>query len=328
MANFFTERLNPAWYHGKGKKGPYFDGWYYKLVNHDESKVFAIIPGVFIDKTHKDTHAFIQVLDGIKGQAYYHTIKSFSAKDDAFDVSIGNSHFNLHGLTLDYHDGDQVLEGTLSFGDLLPYPVTPAAPGIMGWYGWLPFMECNHALLSFDHAIQGTLNLYDDMIDFTGGRGYIEKDWGTNFPRGYVWMQSNHFSTPNTSLSASIAVVPSVGRTFPGFIVALLWQGQVLTFATYNNTKVSHLSVNDATVEWVLYNKQYELSISATRATGGLLKGPQKEAMHMRVDETMQAHIMVTLCQLDGFRKRVIFQDMGRNGGLEVVGDLGMLLKA
>ncbi|WP_243392439.1 MULTISPECIES: tocopherol cyclase family protein [unclassified Mesotoga] len=31
------------------------------------------------------------------------------------------------------------------------------------------------------------------MIDLTGGKGYIEKDWGRSLPDAWIWMQSNNF---------------------------------------------------------------------------------------------------------------------------------------
>lgn len=327
MANFFTTRLNPDWYHGKGKKAPFFEGWYYKIVTKDFARAFAIIPGVMIAKDPKDTHAFIQVLDGIHGKATYHQFRNFRAEDDAFDVTLGLSHFTRDGLTLDHEDESGSIKGSLSFHGITSFPVTLTSPGIMGWYGWLPFMETNHSIVSMDHAIEGQLNLYGEEIDFTGGRGYIEKDWGSNFPQGYIWMQSNHFETVGTSLTASIAVVPTLGRTFAGFIVALSHEGQLYRFATYNNSTVESLRVDDDTVTWVMYNGQHELAITAQRADGGTLKGPQKNSMHMRVEETMKSLITIRLSALDGLRRHLLFEGTGHTAALEVVGDLRMLLK-
>jgi tocopherol cyclase len=36
-------------------------------------------------------------------------------------------------------------------------------------------------------------------VDFSGGSGYIEKDWGRSFPRAWIWAQSNTFTQPGTS---------------------------------------------------------------------------------------------------------------------------------
>jgi succinate dehydrogenase/fumarate reductase flavoprotein subunit len=48
--------------------------------------------------------------------------------------------------------------------------------GTMGWYAFVPAMECYHGVLSFDHLLEGGLELNGQYIDYTGGRGYIEKD--------------------------------------------------------------------------------------------------------------------------------------------------------
>jgi hypothetical protein len=197
----------------------------------------------------------------------------------------------------------------------------------MGPFAWLNFLECYHGVVSLDHSIEGTLNIYGQEIDFTNGRGYIEKDWGKSFPTGYIWQQTNHFDTVGTCLTASIATIPNLGIEFPGFIVALWHNQQLFTFNTYNFSKVDKLTVDDNTVEWILYNSRYELKMVSHRAEGGLLLGPERNAMHKRVDETMKATIDVELYALQGVRKILLFKETGRNAGLEVIGDLSLILK-
>jgi len=81
-------------------------------------------------------------------------------------------------------------------------------PGIAGWYAWVPRMETYHGVVSLDHTINGHLHIDDEEIDFNSGRGYIEKDWGASFSAAYIWFQSNHFEQLNTSLTASVAIIP------------------------------------------------------------------------------------------------------------------------
>jgi hypothetical protein len=326
LINYIRRTLNPAWYHGHAVTPPFFEGWYYKLVTAKADKKFAIIPGVFINEDTAQTHAFIQVLNGVTGEAFYHPFHSFEAVPNAFDVRIGKyNHFHLNGFTLAVDDEHGTLRGDLRFSGLQPWPVTPTAPGVMGWYGWLPFMECSHGVLSFDHEIHGTLEINGETIDFTDGRGYIEKDWGSSFPSAYIWQQTNHFETPGTSLTASIATIPNLGRTFTGFIVGLLHEGYLYRFVTYNNTKVDRLLVSDTTVEWVLYNAHHELKMCSTRTSGGLLMAPQKTDMHRRISETMNASVEVELTQLSGSRRLKVFHGVGNHAALEVVGDTGVL---
>lgn len=326
MINYFRRALNPAWYHGHYASPPFFEGWYYKLVTADAAHKYAIIPGVFINQDTSQTHAFIQILNGVTGNSTYHTFHAFEAVPNAFDVHIGkHNHFSLDGLSLAIDDEFGSIRGELQFSGIQPWPVTVTSPGVMGWYGWLPFMECNHGVLSFDHEITGALEIHGEAVDFSGGRGYIEKDWGSSFPAAYIWQQTNHFDTSGTSLTASIATIPNLGRTFTGFIVGFLHQGFLYRFATYNNSKVDKLTVSDTTVEWILYNAHYELSMLSTRASGGLLLAPQKTDMQRRVSETMNAIIEIELAQLSNSRRIPLFKGIGHHAGLEVVGDTGVL---
>lgn len=324
--NYFHKVMNPVWYHGHGKKPPFFEGWYFKCVSADESQKWAFIPGIFKNTDPEKNHCFIQVLDGNKGSACYHRFghEAFQAKEMAFDVSIGTSHFQIDHIQFDIDDEQGKIIGELRFKNQHPWKRTLFAPGVMGPFGWLPFLECYHGICSLDHSIEGSLNIYGQEIDFTGGRGYIEKDWGQSFPTGYIWQQSNHFDTVGSSLTASFATVPNVGRTFAGFIVGLWHEQELYQFTTYNGSKIEYVDVSDSTVRWSLKNRKYGLEVEAIRAEGGLLLGPEREDMHKRVDETLKSSIQARLTERSS--KRVIFEETGRNAALEVVGDLSMIV--
>ncbi|MFQ5584374.1 MAG: tocopherol cyclase family protein, partial [Calditrichia bacterium] len=187
--------LKPTCYHGRGKKPPFFEGWYYKLIDRSGNHRYAIIPGVYLAVDKQKSHAFIQILNGNSGQSSYHSfpLTDFSASDREFDVRIGANRFTSGHLLLDIEDDGKKISGDLHFNSLTPWPVTPISPGIMGWYTWAPFMECYHGIVSLDHPIRGSLRLDGEELDFSGGRGYSEKDWGRSFPTAWVWLQSNHF---------------------------------------------------------------------------------------------------------------------------------------
>ena len=92
-------------------------------------------------------------------------------------------------LSLDIDSPELPVSGSLDFTSLRPWPVTLRSPGIMGWYAWAPFMECYHGIVSLDHVIEGTLTINGTAADFSGGRGYTEKDWGKALPEAWVWFQ-------------------------------------------------------------------------------------------------------------------------------------------
>ncbi|NLG29431.1 MAG: hypothetical protein GX557_16095, partial [Chloroflexi bacterium] len=198
--------LHPAWFQGRTQRPPYFEGWYYKLVDATEQHRLAVIPGLIRNPAGGEpSHAFVQVLEGASGHASYHEypLEAFEAAPDAFDVRIGPNRFRLDRLDLDIDDARGRLRGSVRMAGGVPWPVSIASPGAMGWFAWAPAMQCYHGVLSLDHALEGSLAVGEDAIDWQGGRGYIEKDWGRAFPSAWVWLQSNHFATRGTSLMVS-----------------------------------------------------------------------------------------------------------------------------
>jgi len=323
MPEFLRTTLDPAMYHGHGRSAPYFGGWYYKLVSADESLRYAVIPGVILGE---QGHGFIQVLDGSTGRSAYHTypLDQFAASRSLFDVRIGRSHFTVGGITLDVHTAEGQASGEVRFRGVKPWPVTVASPGIMGWYAWVPRMECYHGVLSFDHSIEGALTLDGRTRDGTGGRGYIEKDWGQSFPAAWIWFQSNHFPTPGTCLTASVALIPWLSGAFRGFIVGLWHEGKLYRFAPYTGAHVEHLTMTDKHVTWVIRDRYHTLELLAERAEGGLILGPTRLEMGKRVHETLRAAVRVRLTRA----AQVLYEGSGRHAGLEAHGDLDRLLGA
>jgi tocopherol cyclase len=315
--------LTPGTYHGLNKKPPFFEGWYYKLVSADEKHKIAIIPGVILGR---DAHAFVQVLEGISGTSAYHRFpfEHFSAESSRFAIAIGENRFDGNGLSLNIDRPEGRIAGDVLLGPLSPWPVTLTSPGIMGWYAWVPGMECYHGVLSFDHALQGSIKLNGKSMDFTGGRGYIEKDWGQSFPAAWVWFQSNHFHNASACITASVAIIPWRQRSFRGFIAGFWLEGKLHRFATYNGAKIESLYIFDDHVDWVLRNRQLRLSLTARRVQGGLLRGPTRLDMGQRVLETLNATVEVRLETLQG---AIVFEGIGAHTGLEVMGDLPRLLQ-
>jgi len=315
--------LSPGMYHGFNKKPPFFEGWYYKLVSADENYKVAIIPGVILGQ---DEHAFVQVLDGTDGSTAYHTFpfQHFLADDRNFAIEIGENRFDGRHLSVSLERPEGQLTGQILLGSLNPWPVTWLSPGIMGWYAWVPRMECYHGVLSFDHSLQGTLTLNGKMMDFSGGRGYIEKDWGQAFPAAWIWFQSNHFVGVSACITASVAIIPWLGQAFRGFIVGLCLNGKLHRFTTYKRSRIESLQIFDDHVDWVLVNHQYRLSRIVCRVQGGLLRGPTRLDMGKRVLETLNATVHVRLETLQG---ALLFEGVGSHTGLEVMGDLPRLLR-
>ncbi len=321
IKNKLQALFNPEQYHGWGKSKKYFEGWYYKIINADESKAFAFIPGIAMDENGVK-QAFVQVLNGKKLTAEYHKFDAnqFIPAEGKFEIKLADNFFSTKKIKLNLSS----VEGELTFADQVPWSNSWFSPGIMGPFSFVPFMQCYHGILSMDHSIHGTLRIKGEEIDFSNGRGYMEKDWGRSFPSGYIWMQTNHFSQPGISLKASVAKIPWLTSSFVGFIGGVWLHDRLIEFTTYNFTRLRKSYADEKKVELVLENRKHRLEIFAHREAVTSLASPILGFMDGRIEESMTAQIEVKL--FDKKNKQILLEDTGRNAGLEVAGKVSEIL--
>jgi len=324
----------PGVFHGRRIDKQFFEGWYFKLVTADHQERWAVIPGVFHHPDPGLRHAFVQVLNGRSSEVTYHRfpVKAFEASKSDFSVRVGDNLFNAAGLSLDLTGEGQRITGKVNFEKLAPWPVKPFSPGVMGPYRFAPFMQTYHGVLSLDHALQGSLRFEDREVDYSDGRGYIEKDWGKTFPRAYIWMQSNHFQRKGVSLTGSVATIPWLTGWFRGFLVGLLLDGKLYRFTSYLGSVVDSLTIDQHHVSWRLIGGRrtdpegiyagYQLSILAEKSQGGLLSAPELDGMTPRILESLTANFEIELRGMIGTGEdtELIFQGNGSSGGLEIAG--------
>lgn len=308
--------FNPAVFQGSFHRKQYFEGWYFKNVASDLEQVYAFIPG--ISQTKEDKHAFIQVINGISGQTHYikYDINEFSYLSDHFQVKIANNTFTKDFIELDIRDKDIRVAGRLDYISPVEYPSRFMAPGIMGWYSFVPFMECYHGVVSVNHGIEGTLQINEKPISFSGGKGYIEKDWGRSFPECWIWLQSNSFENHDESLFVSIAKIPWLGRYFIGFIAFLYKDGVFTQFSTYNRSSLKQLTKQGKELFIELENKSHTLQIEVKVENAGDLVAPVKGQMTRMIKESIDSKVNYTLVDK---KNNAAFKGHSDRAGLEII---------
>lgn len=313
--------FHPERYHGWGRTKKYFEGWYYKIVSADEKHAFAIIPGIAMDEAGNQ-HAFIQLLDGKAQSAEYirFPADAFRAESGRFSVHLADNVFTLHKMYLNL----ETAKGELSINQVVPWPNSITSPGIMGPFAFVPFMECYHGVVSMNHSLGGALVIGGKHIDFSGGRGYIEKDWGHSFPSAYIWMQSNHFAAPGISFKASVAKIPWLGSSFTGFIAGLYFNRQLIQFTTYNGTRLIRSLVDHEKVELAMENRKHRLEVLVKRNAATELASPISGFMDGRISESMTSEIGLIL--KDKKSGKTLFHDIGKNAALEVAGKIDEII--
>ncbi|KAF9271860.1 hypothetical protein BGZ88_005517 [Linnemannia elongata] len=249
-----------------------------------------------------------------------------------------------------------------------PLPTSRRRPSIMGITAYLPFLECNHGVASLHHTIsKGRLvalrgdNEVLGEAKFDGGVGYIEKDWGVNFPSTWVWAQANMFDTaPGSSLMISVASIPVLGPDFTDWIASNIpilspftnVPGRLVIFyhaatkTLYNfssyvflaRAKSLRTSVDiergTQTFSFMATTKDpnnsketIALQVNVTReiGTGVPLRAPSrvKGRMFSGVEEAVVATTDVRLWRVKS--GEVLVEDQSLGSGLEIVGDIAWL---
>ena len=308
--------FKPEVFQGKLSNKHYFEGWYFKHVSKDLEHVYSFIPGVSLNP--ENPHAFIQIINGITGITQYveYPLSAFSYSKKKFKVQVGESVFTADNILLNIHSPLIKVSGRLGFSESVKYPSSLLSPGIMGWYSFVPFMECRHAVVSVSHRIDGSLTINDELIDFSGGKGYIEKDWGKSFPESWIWFQSNNFANSDACIMMSIAKIPWLGSHFTGFIGFLYNEGHFYSFSTYEKSEITHLSREGDKLLVIFRNKKFQLEISAHLKKSGILLAPKQGEMSRRIKESVDSVLDVELSDLEGHE---VFHDIAHRAGLEVI---------
>lgn len=291
----------------------YFEGWYFKNTNGTEG--ISFIPGININSRYKK--AFIQVITNNKSYYINYNIDDFKFDFEPFCIRIANNVFSKDGIHIEIKDDTQNLkiEGNIKYSDSKNINTSFLSPNIMGPFSYVPFMECNHAIISMKHKIQGVMEINNSEMRFNDSYGYIEKDWGCSFPKSYIWCQGNNFQKSNASFMLAIADIPFKLLNFKGIICDLIVDNKEFKFTTYRNARIIKYDIDDNSLDITLKKGAYELNIKSKYGTGLKLAAPVKGEMEKEIFESITASITVTLKK----NNHIIFSDISTNCGLEIV---------
>lgn len=301
----------PILFQGNKRKDRYFEGWYFKQVCEPLQQTISFIPGISMKKG--DEHAFIQVIIAPAIQTHYFRfdISEFSSDETPFHVRIAKNSFSKTGISIDLRNEKIVIKGKLNYGPFEEIESSLYSPTIMGPFAYIPNMECNHGVISMDHSVNGSLTVNDIDWTFQNDRGYLEKDWGTSFPKRYLWVQANHFDDPSVRFMASVAKIPFLGLSFNGVIANLIIDGKEHRFATYNGYKDKNIRKFDGGYSFELKKGKDLCEVIVNFEDAGELKAPQLGAMSGVIKEGLGARITVK------YQGKTFVSDYG---GAELVG--------
>ena len=240
-----------------------FHGMYFK--HQKDGCTVSFIAGI------SDDHAFIQL---ITNQSSFYFSYPLLAYEPGEIIKIGDNSFSKNGISVNISE-----DGVSIFGEIRYTSLTPLRYDIIGPFKYLP-MQYGHTITSLHHRLDGNLTIYDENVNFTDGVGYIEGNFGTSFPKSYVWIQCNDFPE-KACIFASIADIPFAGLHFRGCICVVYIDGIEYRMATYLGVKI--LRCDDRMI--VLKQGSLHLEIEIDAGTGHKLMAPQNGKMIREIRE-------------------------------------------
>jgi len=256
----------------------FFEGWY--LKHQKGNQTISFIPGVHITE-NGIKKAFIQIISNDKSYLIDYDYKDFHASKHRFYIKIGDNIFCDKGIIVNIHTPDINCSGKIYYRHL-----TPPAYDIMGPFAIFPKMECNHGIISLHHTLKGFLTINGSIVSFNEGVGYIEKDWGSSFPKSYTWIQCNDFQGVNSNekraVMISVADIPFKYLSFQGLIAVVCFRGKEYRFATYNRGKI----ILHTPRKIILEKGKYRLVTTVKKSPGKSLKAPDAGDMTRFIEES------------------------------------------
>ncbi|MBN1153785.1 hypothetical protein JXB12_02560 [candidate division KSB1 bacterium] len=331
MIKRLLKSWNPALYQGPSTNAnrDYFEGWYYKLVDHRQIDRLAVIPGIRLSRNKSNSHSFIQILDGNSHSSFNfrYPVSDFKVNRSKFELQIADNSFSLNEIDLNIDAESAAFKGRLTFEKSIPWPRSLQSPNSMGWYAYMPFMECYHSVLSMNHSVYGTISCNDRSMDFADGKGYLEKDWGRSFPSSYLWIQTNHFENENdASIFVSIATIPWLSKSFRGFIIGLLLRGTLHRFATYTGAAIRELMTDGSEFSFIVSDKNHELHINGSKKSSALLAAPYESDMATRIAESLNSRIEITFNQHIPGGSKTLYIGSANPAAVEIQGNIDELM--
>lgn len=274
------------------KRKESFEGWFVKIDDQVNNLMISVIWGY---TTHDATkHAFIQFTNSIAHETSYirYPIDELKWQTKPFVLQIGKNQLSEKGMILDFENEGISIKGDFTFGEFTPIKTSFLKPNIMGWLTYLP-NECNHSITSMHHRVNGNLKVGESTWVFKEAHGYIEKDWGTSFPKEYVWAHANGWE--ESSFVFSHATVPVLGKFAKGFFLVLQHEGKEYRFSSIEGSRMLKFEVTPDAFKAKIKKGKYIVTIEAKQNNPVALASPIKGEMRAHIKESLDGTIEIVM---------------------------------
>ena len=277
---------------GLNKKNA-FEGWFSKVDDVNNDLMFSVIWGY--STVENDRHAFIHFTNSITHKTKYirYPLEDLSFTNNPFILKIGQNKLSKEFMILNINEDDLKVKGEFSFNNLKTLKKSFLKPNIMGILSYLP-NECNHSISSLHYKVKGNISINNKTFNIDG-IGYMEKDWGTSFPKKYVWTQGS--DVLGNSVVFSNATVPILGRYATGFFLVILHNDKEYRFSSIEGSKMLSFEADHNSFKGKIQKGNLTVEIFAKQYNPISLKSPNMGEMKSSIKESLDGNLKVVLLE-------------------------------
>lgn len=264
------------------KKKNYFEGWYFKLQT--EAITMAFIPEVSGDRSGQLSGSLQIVMEE---EAFFieHEFPAKMEMKKGLYLVLGKNVFTDVCIHLDIDEENIKIKGDVYFDDI------GAKFNVMGPLNYIP-MQCKHGILSMEQRLSGKLSVNDKEINFDGGKGYLETDYGHSFPSTYLWSQCNWFDEGECRIAMAAATLPFGRHKVMGTFICIDYLGKKYKFATYKGAEVLGISSSGFTINEGPYTfegrREGGVPVELKSPENGEMNGVTKEYLRCTMEYTLK----------------------------------------
>tara|TARA_B100000508_G_scaffold130740_1_gene118305 strand:- start:9344 stop:10300 length:957 start_codon:yes stop_codon:yes gene_type:complete len=301
-------------FHFSSRKRNAFEGFYFKVAKKDGTTL-VIICGYA--KSPEKSHAFIQVSSQFISTLYFeYPIDSLKMGTGRFEFSIGNNHFNTRGIKLT----EKNCNVDLSISMFLPWKRTALKPSIMGQLSRIPLVECKHDVIAPSLEVSGNIEIENNNIRFDNDSGYIDKNWGSSFPRKYKWGHISGFDDPTVSIQFALGRPKWLGIPFPVYVGFFKIKDQIYIFNSLNQGKITMINIGHN--ELIMENKIFRIHAKFGQGHPLNLFAPSQGKLEDSIIENAGITTEVKVFQKNNLNKyQLIINETVNDATLEIRGE-------
>ena len=283
----------------KDSKQPYFEGYYFKFIN-EEKEIVILISGISISP--KEKYSFIQIASSHSKDVvlYKFPLTDLTLSKDAFDFRIGKNEFSQNRIILNLDK----ISAEIQITNNVNWNRSFMNPNIMGFLSYIPKVECKHDIITVQSEISGFIKLDEHKILFNKGDGYIEKNWGSSFPKKYIWLHANQFDNRQLSLQFALAK-PKWFFFRPEVYIGYIMTGELIHFGTHRFSLVS-VEKNDDSTLITIKKIKYHITIKIKHKAPVNLIGPTNGILKNKIAEYLDSSIELVVIKNNTLKTKVL----------------------